>query len=490
MHKTTGMLLLLLCTRAVAATDTRTIDRVMTEAMAAWKIPGAAVVVVKDDRVVHVKGYGVKEIGSSDAVTADTLFQLASTTKAFTTTAMAILVDEKKMTWDDPVRKHVDYFRLADPCADLQVTLRDIVSHRTGLRRHDELWDNTPLTRADVVRRIGSVKLTKPFRSTYQYQNIMFITAGEAIAAASGTSWDDFVRTRLFEPLGMTRTRIAFADWHRADHASGHRYDDKKDQVSPRTAIDDTNVGAAGAIKSTARDMGQWLRLQLGNGMIDGKRVVSAEALGETKMPQTVIRLEGSGQEANPESTMQAYGLGWVIQDYRGDPLVSHAGALNGFRAHVDLLPRQNAGFAVLINVGRSFAATALRNTLTDLLLNKPSRDWNAYYMALEKKGREKSAAEKREREAKRHQGTRPSRELAAYAGTYEHPAYGSATVVLEKEKLVVRWNHLALPLEHVHFDTFSAVSEADEVDEAVTFRLNAKGDVSEMTLFGEAFVK
>jgi CubicO group peptidase (beta-lactamase class C family) len=223
-------LFLLLATGALAKdVDPRAIDRIVQDTMKTWKVPGAAVAIIQGDRVVYSKGFGVKELGKLDPVTPDTLFALASNSKAFTTAAMAILVDEKKMSWDDPVRKYVDYFHLDDPSADATVTLRDIVSHRTGLSRHDELWDNSTLSREQVIRAIGRVKVSKPIRTAYQYNNIMFMTAGEAVAAAAKMSWSDFVRTRIFEPLGMTHTRIAMADFYASDHAIGHIYDRKKD---------------------------------------------------------------------------------------------------------------------------------------------------------------------------------------------------------------------------------------------------------------------
>src|SRR6202022_3795027 len=265
-------------------------DKLASDTVTTWRLPGMAVAIVQNDRVIYLKGFGVKEFGKSDPVTADTLFQIGSTTKAFTTTAMAMLVDEKKLEWDDPVRMHLDYFRLADPCADSTVMLRDIVSHRTGLSRHDELWDNSPWSRDEILHRIASVKLTKPIRTTYQYNNIMFMAAGDVVASASKMPWDDFVRARIFQPLGMTRTRTAFADWAPSDHATGHRY--AHDTITVQPALDDSNVGPAGAIKSSARDMAQWLRFQLADGVIDGKRLVSEDALNETKVPQMALRID------------------------------------------------------------------------------------------------------------------------------------------------------------------------------------------------------
>ena len=471
-----------------SAFDAKTVDRVMLATMKAWQIPGAAVAIVKDDRVVYVAGYGVKDLGTNQPVTVDTLFQIASTSKAFTTTALAMLADDGKLSFDDPVRQHVEYFRLADPCADQQVTIRDIVSHRTGLSRHDELWDNTPLTREQVVRSMSSVALSKPFRSAYQYQNIMFIAAGEVVAHASGMSWDDFVRTRIFKPLAMNRTVTSDAEWNASDHASGYRYDWKTDRVSPQRPNDTATIGAGGAIKSSARDMANWLRFQLANGVFDGKQLVSPESLLETRTPHTVIRMENLTRDLNPESNVLSYALGWNVQDYRGELLVSHAGALNGFRTHVDLLPRRNSGFVLMCNIGRGLALISLRNALADMLTLKPQRDWNAYYLMVDRKADEKDAKEKEQRMAKRRPDTHPSHSLDAYAGTYSNHGYGDVRISLVKDALVLQWNRLTIPLMHFHYDVFNAESEYDDVDEEVAFAVGKDGEIEGLTFFGEKF--
>jgi CubicO group peptidase (beta-lactamase class C family) len=469
--------------------DTKAVDRLMTETLRAWQIPGASIAVVKDDRVVFLKGYGTKELGGTEAVTPDTLFQIASTSKAFTSTALAMAASDRKLAFDDPVRKHLPYFRLSDMCADQGVTLRDLVTHRTGLSRHDELWDDTALTREDVVRSFAHIALSKPFRTTYQYQNVMFIAAGEAVAHASGMSWDDFVRTRIFQPLKMARTVTSDADWNAADHATGYRYDWKTGRITPRRPSDTATIGPGGAIKSNARDMANWLRFQLAGGSFEGKSLVEPELLAETKTPHTVIRVEGTTRELNPETQLMAYAMGWNVSDYRGELMVAHAGALNGFRTHAVLLPEQKAGFVVMMNLERGYSLYAIRHALADLLLHgKVSRDWNAYYLAVEKKTDEKSETEKRERLAKRTPDTTPTRPLEEYAGEYENAAYGPVTVTAANGGLVLRWQRITAPLTHYQYDVFDA--NAEDVEEPVAFTLNDEKKVQSLTFYGERFVK
>jgi CubicO group peptidase (beta-lactamase class C family) len=472
------------------AVDTKAVDRIVTSTMRAWQIPGVAIAIVKNDRVIYAMGYGTKELGGTELVTADTLFQIASTSKAFTSTALAMLAADGKLSFDDPVRQHLDYFRLADHCADDQVTIRDILSHRTGLSRHDELWDNSPFTREDVVRRIGRVELTKPFRSAYQYQNIMYIAAGEIVTKVSGMPWDEFVKTRIFRPLDMRNTVTSDADWTNADHATGYRYDWRTGRVTPQRPIDTTTIGAGGAIKSSANDMANWLRFQLSNGAFNLTQLVDPAVIEETKMPNTVIRMEGLTRETNTETSLMSYAMGWVVQDYRGEQLVSHTGSLNGFRTHIDLLPRRNTGFVVLANVGRSLALVSMRNAIADLLSGKPGRDWNAYYLMVDRRADEKGAAEKEARNAKRVLGTSPSRPIESYTGEYESPAYGTAKVTIVDGQLLLQWSRMSVPLTHFHYDVFSAVSEYDDVDEQVTFSLGAEGDVRTLTFFGERFTR
>jgi CubicO group peptidase (beta-lactamase class C family) len=456
------------------------VDRLVAQTMAAWKLPAMAVAIVQDDRVVFVKGYGIEEVGKTAPVTADTLFEIASTTKAFTATALAMLVDEKKVSWDDPLSKYLPAFRLTDACASSLITVRDIASHRSGVGRHDELWDSTGWSRAELLQRVTAMPPTKPPRTAYQYNNLMFVAAGEVVAAAAQMPWEDFIRTRVFAPLGMTHSRISFAEWGAADHATGHRYDRVHDAVAVQPFENYDAIAPAGTIKSSARDMAQWLRFQLASGAIDGKRLLSAEALEETHTPQMALRRDAEARETSPETNLSSYGLGWTISDYRGQLLVAHAGALNGFRTQVALLPDRHFGVVVLTNAGRGLAVVALRNALLDRALARltagTSRNWNALLLAADRKSSDLEDAARRAVEAKRQPDTKPSRALEAYA--------------LENGALVMNWTRLTMPLVHWHYDTFHAVDEAYGFDELVTFRLDADGIVKSLTFFGDELVR
>ena len=477
-----GLFLLVLLSPARVRTETLSgddIDRLMQKGLAAWKVPGASIAVVQGNNS-YIQGYGVRELGSSRRVTPETLFAIGSTTKAFTTAAMALLIDEGKMRWDDPVQRHLPSFRLSDPLANANVTLRDIVSHRTGLTRHDMLWYGSPWNRAEILRRIGLVSLTHSFRSTYYYQNIMFLAAGSAVEGASGRSWEDFVRTRLFEPLGIRHANFSSVEAEKyPDHASPHIQDADGIRVVAWRNLD--SVGPAGSINAGARDLERWIRFQLGDGELEGKRIVSASHLQETHSPQTIIRMEGETREENPESHFLNYGLGWRVQDYRGHFMLSHAGVIGGFRAYIALVPEATLGIMVLSNLaGRPSLPEAVTSSLVDVALGSPSRDWNSFFLDLVKRRRAKRRQDRDDLESKRHHGTRPSREQPAYVGKYENPAYGTAGVTLEGGVLLLRWSYFLLALKHYHYDVFM-VDDKTLGGELVSFQLDREGAVHTM---------
>lgn len=460
--------------------DARAVDGLLDQAREAWGVPGVAVAIVRGDEVVYLKGSGVKDLNTRAPVTPDTIFPLASCTKGFTTTAMAMLVDEGKMSWDDPVRKHVAFFHLSDPLADANVTLRDLVTHRTGLGSHELLWYRSPWSQEEIIRRIGRVKLDYSFRSRFHYQTTMFQTAGYAVGVASHGTWADFVRRRIAEPLGMTSVSFTTAEAEKTDdHASPHRPGRTgRLEVIPWYKIEAPNP--AGSINATARDLSKWVRLHLGAGTFEAKRLVSAANLGVTQNPQMIIPLEGVTRALNPDTIQLSYGMAWVIQDYRCHRLVSHAGAIDGFRAHITLVPDSQLGIVLLSNLHETRMNLAVSNTLVDLLLGLPRKDWNAYLLKVMERESAAARARREEPMARRQPNAKPPRELTAYAGTYEEPAYGTARVTLEDGSLVWHWSTFTNRLQHFHDDTFLVDNDAINSPQVV-FMLGANGEVASM---------
>jgi CubicO group peptidase (beta-lactamase class C family) len=462
------------------------IDQVFADALKAWEVPGAALGIVQNGKLIYLKGMGVAELGKKQPVTPDAIFPIASCTKSFTTLAMAMLVDEGKMGWDDPVRRHVEFFHLADPLADANVTLRDLVTHRTGLGRHELLWYRSPWSLSERLRKISRVKPEYSFRSMFQYQSIVIGAAGMAVGRASNSNWADFVQERILVPLEMKATSFTTVQVLRNSmHASPHRRRGGKTEVLSWYKIDEPDP--AGSINATARDLVKFIQFQLGDGTWKGTRLVSAANLAEMHSPQMIIRIDPYVRLMNPFTHQASYGLGWIIQDYRGRHLWMHGGSIDGFRAHFTLVPEARLGFVLLNNLDHTQMNLAVSNTLVDLFLGLDYKDWNAYYLEVQHE-EEKTAREHAQKlRASRIPKTHPTLPLAAYAGTYVDAAYGTGRVTLEKKHLVLRWSTFTWPLEHFHYDTF-LINDDVVTDGPVLFTLSAEGHVASMRALGRTF--
>jgi CubicO group peptidase (beta-lactamase class C family) len=479
--------------RAADTWDPAGVDAILADTLRFWKVPGMAVAIVRDDKVIYLNGVGVRQKGKPEPVTPDTVFPIGSVTKAFTATAIGLLIDDGKASWDDPVRKHVPFFRLADPLADRDVTLRDLLSHRTGIARHDNLWYRAPWSIEETVRRMGQLQPSAPFRSTYLYNNIAYIASGLAVSSASGSPWQEFVRRRLCEPLNMrqvvfTRSEIL----QTPDHAMPH-HAEGSDVVSPIDFYDDDKqIRASGSIKTCARDLANWARLQLSDGVFEGKRVISARVLAETHTPQIVAPLDP--ELARLAGTTQvSYGLGWRIYDYRGQPVLDHGGAVDGFRARVLLLPRKRIGVVLLANLDVLEMLWATGNRLADHLLELPPVSWNTHYREQLDRQEEAARKEQERRLRSRRPNTRPSRELDAYAGSYHEPAYGTVQVTVDekdKNRLKLSWSSWIIGLEHFHYDTFLYHGLGKPGQDLVTFALRSDGAVGTLSFLGRTFVR
>ena len=469
---------LVLAILPAATPDAEKFDRLVADALKVWDVPGAAVVIVTPDGLVHLKGYGVREVGGMP-VTPDTAFPLASCTKAFTTALVARLADAGRLSWDDPVRKHLPDFHLSDPAADALVTLRDLAAHRTGVGPHDLFWYRSPWSQEEMVRRAGKLRLSRPFRTAMQYQSVMYIALGQAAAKAGGKPWAELISKQVFEPLEMKdATLTTTAAFKQSDRASGHKPGaDGKLAVVPWYEQPEANP--AGSVNASARDLAAWLRFQLSGGRHGDTQLVSEAALRETQSPQTVIRMGDDAHALSPESQQTSYGLAWVVQDYRGRLQVQHAGMIDGFRAHVTLLPKDGYAFAILANREGTRMNLALSNALTDLLLGLPSRDWNKYLLGVQADAEEATRVQARQADLARQRDPRkPSVPEEKLAGDYEEPAYGTAIIRAGKDGLVWEWGNWKLRLEHFNGNSFRFRAPANPYLDGMSVRFAIEGTI------------
>ena len=461
------------------------LDAYFAQALEEWSVPGMAIAVVKDDKVVFSKGYGVRGLNNdieghnSLPVTNQTLFAIASNTKAFTATALAILVDEGKISWDDKVQTYLPYFELYDPWVSQQMQIRDLLSHRSGLGTYsgDLLWFGTSPTysREDVVRRTRYLRPEGSFRADYGYSNLMFIAAGEVVQAVTGKSWDDFVRERLFRPLEMKRTTTSINDLDLsnvgdADVATPHkvrlRSNQKELEHVPINWENWENIAAAGGIISSVSDMAQWLRLHLRRGVwgSEGDNMLFDERVQRTMWtPHITTSTVSKGNEKTyPTTHFKSYGLGFDIMDYKGRKVIGHGGTFEGMKSRVTLVPEENLGFVILTN-GQAHVDRGLSYRMLDAYLGRiggeEEEDWSAKYLKREKKRLKRRADALSELQASKVAGTKMSLSMEGYTGSYEDQMYGDVSIAIEEGgQLIIRFlpnPDLVGYLTHFHYDVF-----------------------------------
>lgn len=432
------------------------VDAYANKVMDTWGGPGMALAIVKDDKVVFAKGYGVRELGKPDKVDENTLFAIASNTKAFTAASLAILVDEGKLSWDDRVTKFLPDFRLYDPWVSSQMTIRDLLSHRSGLDTFsgDLLWYDTTYSTDEIIRRARFLKPVSDFRTRYGYQNLMFITAGRVIEKVSGMKWADFVRSRILDPLGMTRTTTSVRDM-KDNFALPHNESGGKLRALPVGFLDEA-IGAV-RLNASVADLGKWIRLQLGRGAFDGKKIWSSERSNDMWQPNIMLPISEAGQRANPTRHFRGYGMGWFLEDYRGRKIMNHSGGLDGMLSYTVLCPEENFGFVVLTN-NETPSYQIMMNKVRDIMLDAPDVDYNQIAKDTVAATKAAQAEEDRKVDAARLPNTKPSLPLSGYAGTYTAQMYGEVTVAEDNGHLVLRLGpapSFVADLEHWQLDTF-----------------------------------
>ncbi|MEP7382771.1 MAG: serine hydrolase, partial [Gemmatimonadota bacterium] len=472
--------------KAPAAAGFAALDAYVAKSMKEWKVPGIALAIVKDDSIVYAKGYGTRTVGKQEPVDANTIFAIGSASKAFTAALVAMAVDEGKMKWDERVSAYLPGFQLYDTYASRDLTMRDALSHRSGLARGDFMWYAGGFSRDEILRRVRYLKPSWGFRSTFGYQNVMLLAAGEAVARAEQQSWDDQVRTKIFAPLGMTASSTSIRDFAgQGNLATPHGEVDDTVVAIPWKNID--NIGPAGSINSNVRDMAQWLRLQLGHGKYGTQQLMTTGAHDEMWQPNIHIRMEGPlAHYLAPGANLAAYGMGWFLQDFDGRLAVHHGGNIDGMSAMVAMLPDEQLGVVILTNKNSTPAPEAIFPYVFDLYTRSTPRDWNAeFHKMLDpvlKAAKEAAAAAEKSRVA----GTRPSLELATYAGTYNDSMYGDIVIAGGNDGLTVKLGQFNGTLSHWNYDTFQGRMDNPSAGKPLlTFVLGADGKPSEVKVQG-----
>lgn len=450
--------------------------------LAAWQVPGVGIAIVRGKEVVFSGGYGKRDVERDLPVTSRTLFAIGSSTKAFTTFTVATLVQDARLSWDAPVRSFLPWFQLYDKSAGERLTVRDLVTHRSGLPRHDAMWyNNNRDTREELVRRLAYLPPNKDLRELWQYNNLMYLTAGYLIEQQTGGTWESAVRERIFQPLGMKASTFSVKDAERSAEAA-RPYDVRKDTLTRIPYRDISLIGPAGSIMSTPDDMARWVALHLAGGRTGDKQLLRPDLLREMYQSHMAIQGSGFSPADDPDDGPTSYGLGWFLTTYRGHALVHHGGNIDGFSALVAMLPRDSLGFVVLTNRNATPVPMLLVRHLTDRFLGMAPRNHSGKALARRNAARaENSAAEARLQEL-RVAGTRPAHPLAEYAGEYRHPGYGLMTFALAGDTLIGTYNGIRAPFAHWHFETFRG--EAAGLEKALegaklTFRTSERGEVS-----------
>jgi CubicO group peptidase (beta-lactamase class C family) len=457
-------------------------DAYMEKTLNDWNAPGVAVGIVVKDKLVFAKGYGYRDYGKKLPFTPTTLCQIASNTKLFTAVAAGMLVEEGKLTWDKPVREKVPAIEFYNDELNNNVTLRDMLSHRTGITRHDLIWYKGDLSRKELFERIKYMEPKEPLRQTFLYNNLMYAAAGYLIQLQSGKTWEDFVRERIFQPLGMNASVYSVADMLKQDD-HGVPFTEKRDSMELYQIPyyeDTAGVAPCGAIISNIQEMSHWLIALMNEGKYDGKQVLPPNVLKATlepaiALPNTMAEVRGYWELLN-----SAYGMGRDTASYRGHLVTYHGGDLDGFHSQVSFMPRERIGVIVFV-IGDHCAS--LNNTVSwnvyERLLGLDRTPWSERLLAIRLKAKKAGTEARAKAGEDRVPNTQASHPLADYVGEYEHPAYGVLRIGMKDQQLQFDFHKIQLPLTRFHYDRFDTPDDEIYGKWSVNFITNPQGDVA-----------
>lgn len=483
------LIVLLVARLGIAAElDATTIRSLSAQACSIWNVPNAITVVVQGNRS-FVEGVNSTPSINSESASAETFIPLASCTKAVTVALLAKYVDDGKLSWDDPVHKLVPEFRVGDPHVNALITLRDLVSHRSGIKGHDLLWYKAPWDRDEIFKRIEKLPVERTFRGSYEYSTILFMVAGKAAENVGGKPWAELVHEQLTKPLGMSSVVFSTADprFSKSGMLKGFRRT-KENQLRVVPPYETREPNAAGSIHLAAKDLVPWMRWQLARGAHNGQAIISSNAFDEMHKPLNPIPMDPLLKSLNPDTVQMSYAMGWLVYDYRGCKVVAHGGMIDGYRIQITLFPENDLAIAVVHNVQESRMNQALTNLLADRALNLPVKDWNAILIESVGKDEERRRQEWSAIVKSRRPGVPPSLPLREFAATYIDTAYGDAKVIVEDGRLVWKWSSFAIPLEHWEGDIFRMTSGILE-DRFLGFKVGRHG-VESFQFEGRTFQK
>ncbi len=450
------------------------LDRQIARAMRAFHVPGLGVAVVHDGRTILAEGYGQRDVEKNLPFTAETRSVIGSCTKAMTATLAAMLVDEGKLAWDEPIVTYLPWFRLSDPLVWPRVTMVDLLSHRTGLPGHDRLWYHSPETREQIVHRLAHLPLSADLRVKYQYSGLAYITAAVVIERITGRSWEDNLRDRLLEPLGMDGEFFSVDRVQRSDNFA-QPYKRSGAALRRMDHYTHTQIAPAGPTCFSAADMGRWLAFQLTLGKVGRERLVHPDQLKRTHRPHAWPE----GVIGYPDVMHGAYGLGWVIDQYRGHHRINHGGGISGFTAFTSFLPNAGLGVAVMVNRPGSGVPGIVTKLVYDRLLGLEKTDW----IGRAQREAEKQQGTKPYRPTGRKRGTKPSHALPAYVGRFTHPGYGTIEIARRGKSLTAVYHDGPDVLRHFHYDFFEWRERATGRATMLQFQTGRDGGVNALTV-------
>ena len=452
-------------------------DDFVNHTLKEWNVPGVGIAIVQDSQVVLAKGYGLRDVEAGLPVDENTLFAIGSSSKAFTAATVCMLAQDGLISLDEPIIKYLSDFKLFDEYATQKMTARDLLSHRSGLPRHDLVWYGSEKSREELFKSLQYLEPTASFRGAWQYQNLMFMTAGYLVERMTGNSWEAYTKERIFDPLGMDEANFSVDKMsNSANAAAGYGEENKQLKRLPYRNID--AIGPAGSINASAKEMANWVLAQVNEGTFNGEEVLPADKVKEMHKPNMIV----SNNLTDEYFFYSLYGMGWFITDYRGVHMVQHGGNIDGFSAMVAMSPDKKFGMVILSNKNGTPAPTIIRNYIFDKLSGQEPVNWNEKLLAQVKAAelKSKTTPEDKVRVA----NTIPSHPLEAYTGNFEHPAYGAIEIKLDGDSLAII--HPAIEegdnkMAHYHYDIFTVGSGIGQLK--IQFHTNANGQIDQFSI-------